>query len=176
VFNEKAVMHLRNIQPREYVGGWNSEFIRSTDVDALFAMDERDRPSIISVMLPVTENVHQYPISFVPLMQASQSNGLADVRLFGNHSMSLFYARLYNLEDSTQYLGSQDRWDNEYKQPLTTASLGKHYVYSANTKTFSKLIEGDGHLSGNRTGRGAAAVWFGNSMIFPDQNTKQYSF
>jgi len=188
VLQNKAVMHLRNIAPRGYCGGWNRRFIDPASFEDYFQSNERQRASLIAVLVPINFTAYHYPLNFCPVRMGGPANsadagsGVAPnfyrevVDLFGSYPGAYVYAKMYSVEDSTSAIGICDRFFNEYEQPNTTACLGKHFVYSSSSKNFSVLKEGDGHLSGNRTGKGASAVWHGNGRLFPDQNMVKYSF
>jgi hypothetical protein len=172
-WNEKGVIHLPNVIPRGYMGGWNNQFIESRR--EIHSIAEEDRGSIIVTAIPITENTHRYPLNFVPkqrtinTVNATSSEYKDKVALYGTYSSAAFYEALWDLKDSVAFSEAYDQFATQYRIPNTIAYQGKSFDYSPATGGFSVKRSGNGHLSGNRTGRGCTSTWEGNSTMFPDQ-------
>lgn len=143
VWREKAVMHLRNICFRGYDGGWGTRFFskapRESDegtgvMNELNSVAPRQRGSLLSTLIAITENSWSGPINFVPTHRVVSSRGdqlsyMDRVELFGTYSGQMYYAKVHGLEDSQKYSVINSRYADEYMQPNTIAHLGAHYVY-----------------------------------------------
>jgi len=179
VWKEKAVMHLRNICPRGYDGGWNTKFIDNLQ-EELYSKPARSRGSLLSALIPITENSFVFPLNFVPNQRVITADGNQyaykdRIDLFGSYSMASYYSRIHGLDDSQSASEINSRYADEYRVPNTIAYLGAHYVYNQQEAKFSSYKAGSGHLSGNRTGTGAKAVWNGTGgRLFPDQAKRVY--
>ena len=179
VWRQKAIMHLRNVCPRGYEGGWTTRFISRVQ-DELNVVAPRQRGSLLSTLVGITENSwNGSRLNFVRTQRVISSGGeqlsyMDRVDLFGSYSGAMYYEKVHQLQDSQQYSFVNSRYADEYAQPNTIAHLGAHYVYNSDDKKFNKYTCGSGHLSGNRTGRGAKNVWEGNGRLFPEQAKINY--
>ena len=179
VWKERAVIHLRNICPRGYEGGWNTQFMETVEHD-MYDTPVRSRGSLLAAMVPVTENNWVFPLNFVPTQTVISSRGdqltyQDRIELFGSYSMAAYYKKLHGLQDSQHYSEVNSRYADEYDNLNTVAWMGAHFRYNATEKKFNDFKSGAGHLSGNRTGRGAKMIWEGNGRLFPEQNPNSYN-
>lgn len=178
VWNDRLVLHMPNVIPRGYRGGWNNVFIESRE--EIFNTGDEDRGSLLVTLIPVTENSFQFPLNFVPKQRVMNStNGTTTeykdkVRLYGTYSSADFYEALWGLKDSVAFSEAYDTFSTKYTIQNTIAYEGKSWSYSPADRYFSVAHEGTGHLSGNRTGRGCMQTWEGNATMFPDQSKITY--
>lgn len=181
VWQDKNVLHLPNMRPRGHIGGWGTKFIENISEVFDFRIPEEDRGSILVTMVPVTENSWRFPLNFVPTQRyinsrTGNNETYADkIRLYGSYSGSEYYEAIHGLNDSVALSETHDRYNNQYTVANTIAYEGKHFVYSPATGAFNILRAGAGHLSGDRTGRGAQAVWEGHGTLFPSQDGVVYN-
>lgn len=194
VWREQAVMHLRNICFRGYEGGWSTRYYSGNKGMAvagdeednttgilyeLYEVPARQRGSVLSTLIAVTENRWNGPLNFVRGQRVFTETGeqvayTDRVNLFDTYSGQLYYALVHGITDSMQKSQINASYLDEYGEPNTIAHMGAHYVYNSNEKKFNLYRCGTGHLSGNRTGRGVKAVVQGSGRLLPDQESINY--
>lgn len=177
VWNQKAVLHLPNIIPRRHLGGWGLGFVQSPQ--EIFEVDEDKRGSFVVSVCPITENVWNWPINFVTKrefidpIRGTTTTYKDLVDLVGVQSSAAHNERLWGLDDSVQFSEAYDTYSRRYNKPNTVAYMGTHFVYAAATGK-GMYRNGNGHLSGNRTGRGVKAVFDGSATMLPAQLPTMY--
>jgi len=170
VFKEEYVRHLRNVYPKRYVAGWDTQWIQSKE-----ELSEDRRASLIATALPITENVDKSSINFIditkPRLLSAVTNRSKAQRVLPDHSSAAYYEKIWGLSEvELQRSALRDTHFETEARVNVKARRGKFWSYNPQSDSFGVKHHGTGHLSGNRTGPGVAKVWRGlKREVLPDQ-------
>ena len=93
-----------------------------------------------------------------------------------NYSSARWFEKVWGLnEGNINWQIDLHKYHRQSEMINVRESVGKHWRFDPKEGKFSRLIEGAGQLSHNRTGRGVKAVWLGYAdTLFPDQTQITY--
>lgn len=171
VIEPKNIEILENVKPDGYVGGRNCVFIREADFD--HSQEKyRQRPSLISTIIPLTETKFDFALSFTGPLPIPELNLGIDGQNGDTYSTAPYYEKfIWKLSDRSP---SNYRLDAHYLQRgnllNTVATQGLQVGYNSSEHIFNSVTEATGHLSKNASGPGAAAVLDGHALSFPVQD------
>jgi hypothetical protein len=173
----KAIVHesrfvevIENIKPDGYVGGRNCLFIGENEFE-LSQERLRNRPSILSTILPITENKFEFAMSFTGPLPIPELNTSIDGSNSDTYSTARYYENyVWRLGDrSAQYYRLDGNYFTRIGIVNTLAFQGFHACWNEATGVYDKIKECTGHCSKDGSGPGAAPVWNGRAASFPVQ-------
>jgi len=177
VVNEKLVSHLRNSYPMGVVAGWGLKPIQSGS--ELFR--GTDRGDWIATLIPITEcniprriNIIDTTVARMTPVTTNRSKGISKTADYS--AASWFEVKWGINEGNINWSIDLHKYHMQGQMINVRESVGKHWRYDPTTRKFSRLVEGAGQLSDNRTGKGVKKVWLGfGDTKFPDQTQITYN-
>lgn len=177
IINEKFVSHLRDVYPMGVNAGWDT---RPFDTrEQIYA--GANRPSWIATFHPITENHFPAVMSLIDVtgmeMYPSATNQGRPAHL-PHHSAAAF------VEEEWSFNKQDLNWSRDFHRHGRMAEMvnvrefrGAYLVKNMSTGAFDQRKEGNGHLSGNRTGPKSKQVWNGYSgSLFPEQPSQPIGY
>lgn len=169
VFNHRGVSILRNVFPRAYLAGWNTQWLQTPD-----ELRRDNRGSLIASVSPITEQIDMNRISFTdttaPLDHLHLTNRPSGLTAVPDHSSAAFNEISWGFAANGAF---KDRTSENYffveLKVNERASAGKHFTYDRMRGSFSVCHAGASPLSGSRTGPRCAPIWNGVPGLFPSQ-------
>jgi len=177
VVNEKLVSHLRDVYPMGVRAGWGTHPIRTPSE----IYEGEERGDWMSTLIPITENKIPRRINLIDTTVSRflppNTNRTKGVDKTPNYSAAAWFELVWNLNESNiNWQIDLHKYHKQSEMINVRESVGKHWRYDPSTRRFSRLVEGAGQLSGNRTGRGVKNVWLGYAeQMFPDQSQIAYN-
>jgi len=174
IVNEKFVSHLRDVYPMGVRAGWGTTPIETPAE----IMQGEGRGDWIATMIPITENKIPRRINLINTTDERLmpvTNRSRKTRHM-NYSSARWFEMVWNLnEGNINWEVDLHKYHRQSEMINVRLSVGKHWRFDPKDGRFSRLIEGSGQLSQNRTGRGVKAVWLGYAdTLFPDQTQITY--
>jgi len=148
-----------------YKGGHNTKFISGPNDMGR----GRDRPSIISTIVPVSEHPRAGPISFPGLVPNDLNIAIDSPQKF-RWSGADFYDRIWGYKEKVLRALPSDKstfYDTQ-DIPSHLASAGHYFTWNETDKRFNVLHPSQSHLKQGSVYPGAAAVYEGKAVTFRD--------
>jgi hypothetical protein len=159
IANPENIELIENCKPDGYVGGRNCEFIPEGKLE-LSQTRERNRPSLMATMLPLSETKLGYIMSFSERLPVPEMNTSIDGPNRYCVSTASYYDRyIWNMSDRTK--GTYQFLSGYYDRPNSMniiALQGLQYNYNSATKLYDSIIECNGHMTGPGSAHGSATV------------------
>lgn len=167
IFDEKGVIHLRDVQFGGYIAGLDTTFVMTRK-----ELKEDERGSIIVTAIPITENKLPARLNFVDTTVArllpSQTNREKDIDSVPDYSSARYYQELWGYNESyLNHTRATNRYHTQSQRVNVRSSEGKYYSGGPNNTW--KLHKGQGQLAGKKMGPGVKTVLIGtNANILGD--------
>ena len=176
IWREQNVSHLLDVFPKTYRTGWNMKFLKTPK-----EIKQAKRGSFIATLVPLTENEFPRAVCLIDttidrLLPTVTNRPIESKR--NDYSSAPYVTAYWGLseeqarmtEDTCTYTSSHERIN-------VLCFMGTHVVYNDLTRAITQWRFGTGHAKGNKTGHGAASVWYGKSLnLFPQQRLSDYTF
>lgn len=174
VWRPENIIVLENIKARAYLGGMDMSWVTHK---ADFKMAPNVRPSMVAMLVPITENVFPEDLSIAGTLEFADENAALDPRAkWPQFSSAEYYNLLYGFEDQlhhqqikrSKYFGVQNVVPPVSSQgqqiPFNPVIGGFDYEHFTECRS---SLGADGCYSG------AGQVWKGNKPYFQRQITSQ---
>jgi hypothetical protein len=170
VYDSRGVHVIENIKPEGYLGGSNTEFVRSRR-----DMRSRtiDRQSIVATVVGITENKFPTMLSFTGKVHVPDVNEAIDGPGRLQYSTAAYYDSIYGIGDmSTSKPLGDDYFLDRARRFTPHAFPGTQANFNGSTRIYDRWFGGQGHR-GQNVYRGCADVWNGTMESFREQRLEE---
>lgn len=175
--NPKGVSIIPYAIPSAFIGGMGIEYIN--DPEQFWGLtNDRMRPSILSLLLPVTENNYSCPLQLNndPVYQAPDDHETANpLRKHSADSFLTYWLSKgedtegFDLNEVSTLLSKREDY-YEYAPLCLVLGRGPVWYYNPNTQEYDACIEGTGARGEPRMNiPGAYYVWHGVRQYYPEK-------
>lgn len=169
VWNEKNLVHLRDVQFGGYIAGLDVEYVMTRK-----ELKTDERGSLIVTAIPITENRFGARLNFVDTtvtrLLPSQTNRTKTIDSVPDYSSARYYQELWGYNESyLNHTRATNRYHTQAQRVNVRSSEGKYY--SGGPNNMWKLHKGQGQLAGKKMGPGVRKVLFGTNASMLDDDT-----